>query len=900
MRFAATILAFALALLAPLLAAADAPLINATIEPTQIALGESAQLTITASGDNLNGVRLPQVPGLDFRVVGNSRRIQIINGATLATMSVIVRVTPQQVGTYTIPGITQQPLVLRVNPEGQAPSGRAGLGGAGSANPGVRMTADGSAFARLVLPKRDIYVGESIPVDIEVGMRDGFVSSLNGLPTLTGGDFTLNNLSHQPERSERIIDGKPYTVFTWHSIVAAVKPGKFSLAAQSPLTVRIRQRSPRESMLDDMLGDPFLQNFFGATVPKDITVTSPPADLTVLELPTAGRPEDFSGAVGQFKISSELSAKSAAAGDPLTLSMRITGTGNFDRVDSNMLQRVDDWKTYAPKSTFKADDALGNKGQKIFEQPVIAEHPGEQTLPGLSFSYFDPTTRRYQTARTQPVDVTITPSLADSAGNAPPATATAGTPGNAQASGAAARNGANGNAAGNAPGRAPRDGLRPDHAIDGSREDSLVPLALQPRFLALTVGLALAIGGAWLVVRRRPAADGSSPAAGWLPRRRSAAAKATERMMKDLEAAAATGDAKRFFGAARSALQRTLAARWGLPPAAVTTVELDARLDPATLDHDGATPADGPLGADGPAIRRLFALADEIDYAAGATAGAAAAPGARPADFPDWVALVRRVVERNAAPGTPPAQTAARAGAVAAMVLLGVAGLLAGGPRSEAAAPADTAASTPDVPAGTSVTATPASAGYSAAALYNLGNAYARQAKPAQAVLNYERARLLTPDDPDIAANLAQVRKVAHLTAEPASPLYAAATAVSPPLAAWAAVAGVLLLGASLFLRHRRGLRVLAALAGLALVTLTAANAAALWPLMNEGVILTSNAPVRVSPVPMGDPLFTLPEAETVRITAEHEGFLLVKTRAGQTGWVSSADLARVVPRAPG
>ncbi len=48
-----------------------------------------------------------------------------------------------------------------------------------------------------------------------------------------------------------------------------------------------------------------------------------------------------------------------------------------------------------------------------------------------------------------------------------------------------------------------------------------------------------------------------------------------------------------------------------------------------------------------------------------------------------------------------------------------------------------------------------APAGYSAAALYNLANAYARAGKPGLAVLNYERAKLLDPQDPDIDANLA-------------------------------------------------------------------------------------------------------------------------------------------------
>src|SRR5271154_658018 len=49
--------------------------------------------------------------------------------------------------------------------------------------------------------------------------------------------------------------------------------------------------------------------------------------------------------------------------------------------------------------------------------------------------------------------------------------------------------------------------------------------------------------------------------------------------------------------------------------------------------------------------------------------------------------------------------------------------------------------------------------GYSASALYNLANSFARAGKPGLAVLNYERARLLDPKDPDIEANLRHVRE---------------------------------------------------------------------------------------------------------------------------------------------
>jgi hypothetical protein len=46
----------------------------------------------------------------------------------------------------------------------------------------------------------------------------------------------------------------------------------------------------------------------------------------------------------------------------------------------------------------------------------------------------------------------------------------------------------------------------------------------------------------------------------------------------------------------------------------------------------------------------------------------------------------------------------------------------------------------------------------------------------------------------------------------------------------------------------------------------------------------------------MGDPLFILTEAETVKMTAEHEGFVLVQARSGRTGWAARASLAPVVP----
>jgi hypothetical protein len=202
---------------------------------------------------------------------------------------------------------------------------------------------------------------------------------------------------------------------------------------------------------------------------------------------------------------------------------------------------------------------------------------------------------------------------------------------------------------------------------------------------------------------------------------------------------------------------------------------------------------------------------------------------------------------------------------------------------------------------GGQIRAEPAQEGYSAAGLYNLANAFARAGKPGMAVLNYERAGLLAPNDPDIEANLRLVRESTHQPVKSRNWFERIATMASPQATAWLGVIGVLIVGAGwltgvLSVRYR-WIRRMGTVAGIGLVGLTFCNAVVLWPTLHAGVIISAQAPVRVSPVPMGDSLFVLPEAETVAIKAEHEGFVLIETRAGRTGWVSRANLASVISR---
>ena len=220
-----------------------------------------------------------------------------------------------------------------------------------------------------------------MPVDIQVGLRAGLVASITGLPTLNGDAFMLNKLSSQPEQAQESMDGQPFTVLTWHSALAVVKPGEFSLTVETPLTVRMRTAPQRRAHLpqgmfgDSMIDDSFFQDFFGGTTEKEITVASQAEALKVLPLPTEGRPAAFDGAVGKFEVASELSAAQSAAGDPLTLRLKVTGAGSFDRVNSAMLGEVDGWKTCKPAAKFEPADTAGYSGEKPLSRCSRAGKP---------------------------------------------------------------------------------------------------------------------------------------------------------------------------------------------------------------------------------------------------------------------------------------------------------------------------------------------------------------------------------------------------------------------------------------------------------------------------------------------------------------------------------------------
>lgn len=188
---------------------------------------------------------------------------------------------------------------------------------------------------------------------------------------------------------------------------------------------------------------------------------------------------------------------------------------------------------------------------------------------------------------------------------------------------------------------------------------------------------------------------------------------------------------------------------------------------------------------------------------------------------------------------------------------------------------------------------------YSAPALYDLGNFYARAGRPAMAVLNYERARILAPTDPDIQKNLSHVRESVGLPALHTAWLSQHDRLANPNLLYWIGVFGLTITGAALLLlrarsKHRALLTGGAVVGGL-MMALSLGDAIATAPTLHEYVVMAAT-PAHTSPTSAVEPLFTVPLADVVTVRDEHQGFALIRDAQGREGWVASSDLASVIP----
>lgn len=198
-----------------------------------------------------------------------------------------------------------------------------------------------------------------------------------------------------------------------------------------------------------------------------------------------------------------------------------------------------------------------------------------------------------------------------------------------------------------------------------------------------------------------------------------------------------------------------------------------------------------------------------------------------------------------------------------------------------------------------------ATEGPRATVFFNLGNSYQQLRRYGPAILAYERARLLTPRDPDLLANLALARKAAAAAEEPGihPQLHVVLHYLSRNEWSWLVAGGMLFLGVLAVVcgavkLPRQWVAGPACLAGVCII----AGAAALYLRRAEsgrGVVLSADAAVLLSPFEKAESLGTPGVGRIVRLGAGSGDFRYVEVSdASLSGWMAGKDVAAIAAEA--
>lgn len=152
--------------------------------------------------------------------------------------------------------------------------------------------------------------------------------------------------------------------------------------------------------------DPFAFITGGGYEEEAREIKAPGLTIQVDKLPT--KPKDFSGGVGRFNISGQLNKKEVKAGDPVSLRLVVSGVGNLKLIKQPEVTFPKNWDKYDAKITDKTRlTKSGVEGNMIYDILAVPRKEGAYTVPPVKFVYYDTSTSSYKTIQTQPLSVKV-------------------------------------------------------------------------------------------------------------------------------------------------------------------------------------------------------------------------------------------------------------------------------------------------------------------------------------------------------------------------------------------------------------------------------------------------------------------------------------------------------------
>ncbi|MEM6691392.1 MAG: BatD family protein, partial [Planctomycetota bacterium] len=186
----------------------------------------------------------------------------------------------------------------------------------------------------------------------------------------------------------------------------------------------ITEAEARRQLKRDMFGDPFGGNGFFGSIPRFrpsqdriLTLALTPPEITILPLPTEGRPQSFTGAVGSFTIDTESSETTVKVGQsfPLLINLRdAADPPSLDAVERLLPPELQKQSIFDQTFQTSATPPPGvvTDGAKRFRFMIRPRSIASNQIPPVEFSFFDPKKRKYRTIKSEAIELDVEPGSA--------------------------------------------------------------------------------------------------------------------------------------------------------------------------------------------------------------------------------------------------------------------------------------------------------------------------------------------------------------------------------------------------------------------------------------------------------------------------------------------------------
>ena len=385
--------------------------LSAQVSKNKVVTGEVFQITFSANG-NIGGFKAPSLADFDvYSGPNQSTSMQFINGNVSQSMSFSYMIAARKEGKFTIGAASatvngnkseSNPIVIEVgkgNPQQQRQ--QQNPYGGGYEEPQTQNVSSEDLFVRTYLSKKQCYLGEQLVITQKVYCRANLRGFQNFNPPEYNGFWSKDEeRKGQIQLNVENLDGVNYNVAEFSkTYLFPQRSGKLTV---DPIEIDciVRQQSKRQQSIFD-------QFFGGGAQDVVVKIKSKPVSVDVLTLPEKGKPDNFTGAVGNFSFNAKLNHDKVKANESLNLKLTISGKGNINLASTPKINFPEGFETYDPKISENISTAGGVSGTKTYEYLVIPRKSGEYILKDINFSYFDAEKKQYVTLPSPEIKVTV-------------------------------------------------------------------------------------------------------------------------------------------------------------------------------------------------------------------------------------------------------------------------------------------------------------------------------------------------------------------------------------------------------------------------------------------------------------------------------------------------------------